>query len=390
MRFLLSTIGSRGEAQPVTALAVQLKELGNDVRVVAPPDFEDLVTGNGIDFTPVGPVLRTVTAVKLKPEDLGRLAEESVREQFRVVSEAAQGADVLVAGGALQHATRSVAESVDAHYVYASFCANTLPSPHHAPPAMLGRVPVNGTPEENLAQWEQHRRLFASSRDTLNAERAKLGLDPIDDVRDHIFGDDPWLAADPVLGPWPGPGELVQTGAWLTDDQRPLTPELEAFLADGEPPVYFGLGSMRGAQDTAHHAIAAARELGRRVVLQQGWAGLRLADDAPDCIAIGEVNQQALFRRVAAIVHHGGAGTTTTAAAAGKPQIVLPHMYDQYYWGSQVERLNIGRSATAMTTEVLAEALELNEEATKVGTQVRTDGARVAAERLQSARHRAS
>ncbi|NGY65511.1 glycosyltransferase family 1 protein [Lentzea sp. NEAU-D13] len=384
MRFLVSTIGSRGEAQPVTALAVRLRALGNDVKVVAPPDFEDLVTGNGLDFTPVGPHLRTVTAVKLKPEDLGRLAEESVREQFRVVGQAARGADVLVAGGALQHATRSIAESINAHYVYASFCANTLPSPHHAPPAMLGRVPVNGTPEENLAQWDQQRHLFGSSRAAINAERAKLGLGPIDDVRDHIFGDAPWLAADPVLGPWPGPGDLVQTGAWLTDDQRPLAPELEAFLAAGEPPIYFGLGSMRGAQDAVDHAVEAARALGKRVVLQRGWADLRLTDDAADCLAIGEVNQQALFRRAAAVVHHGGAGTTTTAAAAGTPQIVLPHMYDQYYWGNQVERLNIGRSAKAVTTEVLAEALQLADQAAKVGTQVRTDGALVAAKRLMT------
>lgn len=384
MRFLVSTIGSRGEAQPVTALAVRLRALGNDVKVVAPPDFEDLVTGNGLDYTPVGPHLRTVTAVKLKPEDLGRLAEESVREQFRVVGQAARGADVLVAGGALQHATRSIAESINAHYVYASFCANTLPSPHHAPPAMLGRVPVNGTPEENLAQWDQQRHLFGSSRAAINAERAKLGLGPIDDVRDHIFGDAPWLAADPVLGPWPGPGDLVQTGAWLTDDQRPLAPELEAFLAAGEPPIYFGLGSMRGAQDAVDHAVEAARALGKRVVLQRGWADLRLTDDAADCLAIGEVNQQALFRRAAAVVHHGGAGTTTTAAAAGTPQIVLPHMYDQYYWGNQVERLNIGRSAKAVTTEVLAEALQLADQAAKVGTQVRTDGALVAAKRLMT------
>jgi len=382
MRFLVSTIGSRGEAQPVTALAVRLKELGNDVVVVAPPDFEELVTGNGIDFTPVGPHLRTFSPGQLKREDLGRLAEESVREQFRVVGRAAEKADVLVAGGALQHATRSVAESIGAHYVYASFCANTLPSPRHAPPAMLGRVPVNGTAAENLAQWEQHRLLFANSRPSLNAERAKLGLDPVDDVRDHVFGDDPWLAADPVLGPWPGPGELFTTGAWLADDRRPLSPELEEFLAAGEPPVYFGLGSMRGAQDTAHQAVASARELGKRVVLQRGWAGLELPDDVGDCIAIGEVNQQALFRRVAAIAHHGGAGTTTTAAASGRPQIVLPHMYDQYYWGEQVERLGVGRSAKAVTTEVLADVLELAEKAAEVGPQVRTDGARVAAERL--------
>ncbi|MDX3655811.1 glycosyltransferase [Streptomyces sp. ID05-26A] len=384
MRFLLSTIGSRGEAQPVTALAVRLKALGNDVEVVAPPDFEELVTGNGVTFTPVGPNLREATAIGTTPDDLRRLVEESVREQFRVVTRAAGRADVLVAGGALQHATRSVAESIGAHYVYASFCANTLPSPHHAPPALLGRVPVNGTPEENLAQWDQHRHYFTSSRDTLNAERAKLGLGPIDDVRDHIFGDAPWLAADPVLGPWPGPGDLVQTGAWLIDDERPLGPDLQAFLDDGEPPVYFGLGSMRGAPDTAHEAVEAARELGKRVVLQRGWADLELADTAPDCIAIGEVNQQALFRRVAAIVHHGGAGTTTTAAAAGRPQVVLPHMYDQYYWGGQVERLNIGRSAKAVTVETLAEALHLADQAEKLSAQVSTDGARNAAERLMA------
>ena len=382
MRFLVSTIGSRGEAQPVTALAVRLKELGNDVRVVAPPDFEELVTGNGIDFTPVGPNLRDATAIKTTPDELRRLAEESVREQFRVVAQAAGQADVLVAGGALQHATRSVAESIGAHYVYASFCANTLPSPHHAPPAMLGRVPVNGTPEENLAQWDRQRHYFTFSRDTLNAERAELGLDPIDDVRDHIFGDAPWLAADAVLGPWPGPRELVQTGAWLIDDERPLSPELEAFLDDGEPPVYFGLGSMRGAPGAAKEAVDAARELGKRVVLQRGWADLRLTGDSPDCIEIGEVNQQELFRRAAAIVHHGGAGTTTTAAAAGRPQLVLPHMYDQYYWGSQVERLDVGRAAKSVTPEILAETLEFAEQAEKLSAQVRTDGATNAAERL--------
>jgi vancomycin aglycone glucosyltransferase len=275
MRFLLSTIGSRGEVQPVTALAVRLQELGNEVEVVAPPDFEELVAGNGLVFTPVGPILCTATAIRPTPDELRRPAEETVREQFWVVTNAAGRADVLVAGGALQHATRSVAESVGAHYVHASFCANTLPSPHHAPPAMLGSVPMSGTPEENLALWDRQRHYFTSSRDALNDERGKLGLAPIGDVRDHIFGDGPWLSADPVLGPWPGPGDFVQTGAWLLDDERPLSPDLESFLEDGEPPVYFGLGSVRGAADAAIDAVKAARELGKRVVLQRGWAGGR-------------------------------------------------------------------------------------------------------------------
>jgi len=39
---------------------------------------------------------------------------------------------------------------------------------------------------------------------------------------------------------------------------------------------------------------------------------------------------------------HGGAGTTHTAARAGVPQIVVPHIADQYYWGHRVHQLGIG------------------------------------------------
>jgi UDP:flavonoid glycosyltransferase YjiC (YdhE family) len=49
-------------------------------------------------------------------------------------------------------------------------------------------------------------------------------------------------------------------------------------------------------------------------------ADLALIDDRDDRFAVGEVIQQALFGRVAAVVHHGGAGTTTTATRAGAPQ----------------------------------------------------------------------
>jgi vancomycin aglycone glucosyltransferase len=44
------------------------------------------------------------------------------------------------------------------------------------------------------------------------------------------------------------------------------------------------------------------------------WADLPRADEEPDHLVIDEVNQEALFTRVAAVVHHGGAGTTTVAA----------------------------------------------------------------------------
>jgi vancomycin aglycone glucosyltransferase len=69
----------------------------------------------------------------------------------------------------------------------------------------------------------------------LNHHRAAIGLPPVADVRDHVHGERPWLAADPTLAPWPELTDLdlVQTGAWILPDERPLPRPLEAFLEAG-------------------------------------------------------------------------------------------------------------------------------------------------------------
>jgi vancomycin aglycone glucosyltransferase len=107
-------------------------------------------------------------------------------------------------------------------------------------------------------------------------------------------------------------------------------------------------------------AIEAIRAQGRRALVARGWADLALIDDWDDCFAVGEVNQQALFGRVAAVVHHGGAGTTTTAARAGTPQVVVPQMADQPYFAGRVAELGIGTAhdGPTPTTESLSAALK--------------------------------
>jgi vancomycin aglycone glucosyltransferase len=226
----------------------------------------------------------------------------------------------------------------------------------------------------------------------LNAHRSALGLSPASDARGHVLTRRPWLAADPTLAPWPDPADaaVFQTGAWILPDARPLSPELEAFLDAGEPPVYFGFGSCRAPEALSRAMIESARALGRRAIVSRGWADLSPIDDEPDCIAIGEVNQQALFGRVAAVVHHGGAGTTTTAARAGASQVVIPQHYDQHYWAQRVNDLGIGTAHApgTPTTESLASALErtllpdVAVRARSIAAAMRGDGAYLAARRL--------
>jgi vancomycin aglycone glucosyltransferase len=210
-----------------------------------------------------------------------------------------------------------------------------------------------------------------------------------------MFTDRPWLAADPTLAPWPDPADqaVFQTGAWILPDARALSPELETFLDAGEPPVYFGFGSTRAPQDLSQVMVQTARALGRRAIVSRGWADLSLVDNEPDCLAIGEVNLQALFKRVAAVVHHGGSGTTTAAALAGAPQVVIPQHYDQHYWAQRVHQLGIGTAHApgTPTTDSLTSALkhalqpDVTARAQSIATAVRSDGAQAAAQRLITA-----
>jgi vancomycin aglycone glucosyltransferase len=398
MRVLLSTWGSRGDVEPLAGLAVALRDLGAEARVCAPPDeeFAALLERVGVPLVPLGPTVRSVVAGPTPPsaDDAFRLAPELVAARFDTLTAAAEGCDALLATGLMPAGARDVAEKLGIRYVLACFHVFGLPSRRFPP----GARPGTPSPQEETdleVLWEQDaQRVNALYGEALNRHRAAIGLPPVDNVRDHVFTDRPWLAADATLCPSQGMTnlDLVQTGAWILPDDRPLPEDLEAFLDAGTPPVYVGFGSMaaHAPEDIARVAVEACRAHGRRVLLARGWAGLAPVDDGDDCFSVGEVNQQALFRRVAAVVHHGGAGTTTTAARAGAPQVVVPRIADQPYWAARVAELGIGSAHHGLTPTVasLSAALttalapETRARARAVAGTIRPDGAAVAAKLL--------
>lgn len=408
MRVLLSTIGSRGDIQPLLALGLQLRKHGQDVHLCVPPDFCSWIEGLGLPVTPIGPELRSIGTVKPmtappSPEQRRQMMEGTVATQFETITAAAQGCDLMVGATALQVAAPSIAEKMGIPYFFAAYCPAVLPSPHHAPPilAMLGDKPTSTMPDYSEF-WEQDAQRWNDQWGSiLNPYREKLGLGPVSDVRSHIFTDQPWLASDPMLGPWPDPADesVFQTGAWILPDERPLSPELETFIEAGEPPIYFGLGSMGWSQDLSQVMVQTARALRHRAIISRGdlgrpsLASLSPMDNEPDCLIIGEANLQALFKRVAAVVHHGGAGTTTLAALAGAPQVIIPQRYDQHYWAGRVHQLGIGTAhapgtpTTDSLTSALQQALQPNvaTRARSISIAVRSDGAQVAAQGLITA-----
>jgi len=122
----------------------------------------------------------------------------------------------------------------------------------------------------------------------LNIERDKIGLSAIDDVLSHVFSVPILLAADSALVQ---PGHqivegmsVIQSADWIVPDSRELSEDVLRFLDAGEPPMFFGCGSMRANINASRMFIEAARSLGKRAILSQGWSNLQPIDNGDDCL----------------------------------------------------------------------------------------------------------
>jgi vancomycin aglycone glucosyltransferase len=221
----------------------------------------------------------------------------------------------------------------------------------------------------NSALWSfSDNVIFGLMKIPLNAERAKLGLAPIRSTPKHLFEGLPYLlACDEAVAPRPPDWsryDVTTTGPWFYDDPAPLDPEVEAFLDSGSAPVYVGFGSMVSSDAVAltRTVLDGAGARGRRVLMSKGWAGIGSAE-LPDSVMVvhGPMPHAKLFPRVAAVVHHGGAGTTASALRAGVPQVIVPHLADQFHHAHRLAVLGIappGIRIARLTAERLGQAID--------------------------------
>ena len=117
-----------------------------------------------------------------------------------------------------------------------------------------------------------------------------------------------------------------------------LPAQLEEFLAAGEPPVVFTLGSaaVLAAGDFYEQSARAAKKLGVRAVLLIGSdprndpRNRPHPQELPDSICVAEyAPYSGLFPRASLVVHQGGVGTTAQCLRAGRPMLIMPYSHDQ-------------------------------------------------------------
>jgi UDP:flavonoid glycosyltransferase YjiC (YdhE family) len=152
----------------------------------------------------------------------------------------------------------------------------------------------------------------------------------------------------PLMRPQPDwPPHTHLCGTPLYDGAAPepgSLGQLREFLAAGEPPLVFALGSSAvwlGAEFWPA-ALEAARQLGRRAILITGCGSLpNLPDWARE---FSYLPYSQVFPHACAVVHQAGIGTLAQALRAGRPQLITPVWFDQPDNAARAVRLGVARS----------------------------------------------
>jgi UDP:flavonoid glycosyltransferase YjiC (YdhE family) len=250
------------------------------------------------------------------------------------------GHDLVVLHG-IHALAEAAARDEGLAYVTAAFDPVLLPTSTAPPAGMPNLGPLN-----RLAWRALDRALRGEDRVLADALRAAGS--PSADAGLRLFRARSALlhlvAVSPALVPPPAdlPDEVHFTGDWR-DAQRPvpLPDAVERFLASGPRPLLVTFGSMASPDgELGRVVLDAALQARQRVLLQD--AVTPRADPSADVLRLGRVEHASLLPRVAGMVHHGGAGTTHAAARAGIPQLVVPFVGDQRFWGRQAHRLGLG------------------------------------------------
>ena len=382
----IAAIGTMGDVQPFVALSLALKKRGHSVVLCATNDFEGFVTGHGVEFATLGSDIQAFMRQSqfdnvmsknslLYAPKLLRDGQKIMKTACRHLWATAQDVDAIIFHQTTNFSV-DIAEALDIPAIMTAFqpINPTGEFPYFGydgpqPEPLFNRISLD--PLFNRLSYvvqAAHQSYYDFPRDRMRAKLLGLRSRKRSGFSKNARGEPiPALHAySPVISPRPGdwPETTTVTGFWRLDDITDWQPDasFRKFLDAGEAPIYLGFGSMPwGAARNTEIITKALKEWGGRAVVGKGWGGIK-SEDLPDTVyTIDNAPHTKLFPLMKALVHHGGAGTSYAGLYAGRPTFVVPHFFDQPYWGRRIYELGCGPAPVRLrklTPGILASALE--------------------------------
>lgn len=389
MRIVLTSHGSTGDIYPVIALAAALQRRGHAVKFATIPHYQEEIEAAGVEFYPLCPNWEQADLAYW----MGRL--NKIRNPIYQLREIYVGArayipemiarmdaimpetDLLVSSY-LFPMNKGIADRHGVPFATLAFAPHVIPSPDFPPenlpaPRWLGRTTRRAW---NRWLWKTANAVVDRTINTSIADSLRAAGLP--KVRNFFSKPAERVLVTVSEKYFRVPGAEIDERfryvgylRWQSPENPALDAEVAEFSASapgGKVPV-LTFGSMVYENPGAWmERFIRAWPRDRKIIVQRGWAQFPQFGDAEHIKIVGKVSHDQLFRHASAVIHHGGAGTTASALHAGVPQIVVPHIGDQNFFGSEVERFGCGfRLKKAVWPEQLHHALDrLLADATRV------------------------
>lgn len=369
--------GSRGDFQPYVALAQRLKILGEEVRISGFSQFENFVRGYGIDYVPIevayeelgvdpkmlkqagsadNPLKMILTFNKMK-----KYGAQIAKQTY----DSLEGSDLIV---------------YHPGCVIGYFAAQEM----NIPSVLATPFPMNKTEEYlSVVTYGKARPTRINKKISYKMIQGMLWLASSNTVKQHWkerFGRVPKNFKSPYEKiskdhiamvscsnfVFPRPKDwnknIYQSGYWFVEENKEYKPskELEAFINNGEKPVYIGFGSVFDSDEKdkiVKIIIDALKKCGKSGII----SGMGKVDNlSNNIIAVDGIPHTWLFEKVSVVCHHGGAGTTAAGFRAGVPSVIIPFSNDQFAWAHSAFDLGVGAKPIYkkdLTVDKLAEGI---------------------------------
>jgi sterol 3beta-glucosyltransferase len=363
----LVSIGTRGDIQPFVCLGHALAGRSHEVEMTASRNGKSMVIAAGLEYralpVDIQAMLRTERAQQMLAA--GRITaflrwyyselEAYADDLHRAMLEATESVDLIVCGVFAEAACRAIGKARGVPVVPIHLMPHTS-SPTY-PSTLLPQRSFGGLTRTRFAHELPLRMSWRLARRNLVTLHRELELPPptwrfwMEGYRGYspcLLGYSQTLF--PTPGDWPArlhPVGFLQPAPSLREQLGGdgITAELEAWLAAGTPPVFFGFGSMPVIEPEAmlRTIRVTLADLGMRGILAAGWSKIETATDE-SLFVLNEVDHASLLPHCAAAVHHGGAGTTAASLAARIPILICSVFADQPFWGNRLRTLGAGET----------------------------------------------
>ncbi len=370
MKFLLCSLGSRGDIEPFLALAEILSARKHEVICVFPEQFRSVVTELNYKFYGfskefIETLLRSVEGFLLM-SDTGtrferwravwqlikkskKINSDIIAKQVSVIT--FENPDYILAHPKCLIA--SVKGIVDPQH---NITVSPLPCVLHSTP-FHSAIGLRGGGDYGSFLNKMsfviinviRSVVFAYSTRRYHRELIGKRVYPWTIYRSMLRRQKVFYTISPSLFPqpnsWPSSAHVV--GHYERNKKLTFNPteELRKFLSRHENILFISFGSMSNGRplEITKVIIDVLSEQNIPAIINTSWGGLtKINIDNQNIYFTSDIPYDYILPKVAAIMHHGGSGTTHMGIKYGCPTLIIPHLVDQFFWNRRVAQLGLG------------------------------------------------